>query len=189
MSVKVETNKYLRLIEDANKLVFFDIEASGLNADYNSTLCVSFKPYRSDPFTVSIKQMGNDQRVVRETKEILESFDCWVTYYGKGFDYLFLNTRLLKWGYDPIQPRHHIDMYYVLKAHTKMGRRSQEAYLDFLGTEERKMKVSQNVWSEMGFKLDKHMPTMIERCESDVRGLQNLYDRTKHLIRDIKNQG
>jgi hypothetical protein len=69
-----------------------------------------------------------------------------------------------------------------------MGRRSQEAYLSFLGTEEQKMKVSQNMWSEMGFKIKEHLPIMIQRCESDVTGLQQLYERTRHLIMEIKVQ-
>jgi uncharacterized protein YprB with RNaseH-like and TPR domain len=188
MSVKVDTQRYLDLVEDANGICTFDIEASGLKSDYNSTICVSVKPFKDAPVTFSIQQLGNDQKIVRQAKDLLESFDCWVSYYGKGFDVKFLNTRLLKWGYEPIKPRHHIDMYYVLKYHTLMGRRSQEAYLSFLGTEEQKMKVSQNMWSEMGFKIKEHLPIMIQRCESDVTGLQQLYERTRHLIMEIKVQ-
>lgn len=186
MPVQVDTQRYLDLVEDANAIVTFDIEASGLKADYNSTLVVSLKPFQDDPHTFTIQQFGNDKKVVREAKEFLEKFDCWISYYGKGFDIKFLNTRLLKWGYEPIQPRHHLDMYYVLKHHTVMGRRSQESYLDFLGTEQKKMKVSQNVWSEMGFKMAEHMPVMIERCETDVIGLEQLYNKTRHLIGEIK---
>ncbi len=188
MSVKVDTQRYLDLVEDANGICTFDIEASGLKSDYNSTICVSIKPYKDKPVTFAIKQLGNDQKVVREATALLETFDCWVSYFGKGFDQKFLNTRLLKWGFPPIKPRHHIDMYYVLKSHTLMGRRSQESYLSFLGTDEQKFKISQNTWSEMGYKLDKHLPIMIQRCESDVTGLQQLYERTRHLIMEIKVQ-
>ena len=189
MSVKVDTQKYLDLVQDANKICTFDIEASGLKGDYNSTICVSVLGFRAEqPETFHIQQLGNDQKVVRQAKECLESYDCWISYYGKGFDIKFLNTRLLKWGMMPIEPRHHIDMYYVLKYHTLMGRRSQEAYLSFLGTEEQKMKVSQNIWSEMGFKVKEHLPIMIARCESDVKGLQQLYADTRHLIHEIKVQ-
>jgi hypothetical protein len=31
-----------------------------------------------------------------------------------------------------------------------------------------------------------YLPTMVERCESDVTGLEALYDATKHLIREVK---
>lgn len=189
MSVKVDTQEYLDMIELSNKICFFDLECSGLKGDYNSVLCGTIKPFNGDPVTFSVKQLGNDQRVVKEIKQELEKYSCWVSYYGKGFDVPMLNTRLLKWRASPVDSRHHIDMYYILKYHTLMGRRSQESYLSWLGTDEQKMKVSQNTWSEMGFKLDEHMPVMINRCESDVAGLQALYTNTRHLIHEVKVQG
>lgn len=187
--MKIDPQKYLDLVENSGDLVFWDIEATGLKGDYNSVICVSFKPYDQEPYTFSIKAVGNDQKVVREVKEELEKYHCWCTYYGKGFDVPMLNTRLLKWGLDPIQSRHHIDMYFTLKANTLTGHRSMGHMANWLGTPEQKMGVSANVWSEMGFKLNEHLPLMIERCESDTAVLEDVYKKTRHLIKDIKNGG
>jgi len=184
--MQIDPQRYLDLVEGADKLAFVDIEATGLKGDYNSVLVVSIKPYKQSPYSFSIKQVGNDQRVLREAAEALEDYDCWVTYYGSGFDIPMLNTRLLKWDRPPLVKRHHIDMYYKLKSHILTGRRSQGHLLNWLGTDEQKLSVTPNAWSEMGYKVDEHLPLMIERCESDVRGLQALYERTRHLIRDIK---
>jgi len=134
----------------------------------------------------SIKQAGNDQRVVREAKILLEKFDAWVTYYGKGFDIPMLNTRLLRWGQDPIAKRPHVDMYYSLKANILTARRSQGHLLSWLMTPEQKMSVSAEAWNEVLTSPRKAIGKMIERCESDVAGLESLYQRTKHLIREIK---
>jgi len=186
--MKIDPQTYLDLAEKTGQLVFFDIEATGLKGDYNSTLVVSFKPYGKRPYSLSIKAVGNDQRVVREAKEELEKYHCWCSYYGKGYDIPMLNTRLLKWGLQPIVSKHHIDMYFVLKSHTVMARRSMGQVAGLLGTPEQKMGVSPNVWSEMGFKVDEHMPQMIKRCESDCSVLEDVYKRTRHLIKDIKLQ-
>ncbi len=183
--MQVETQDYLDLVESANKICFFDIESNSLKGDYGSIICVSIKPYGLSPVTYSIKQLGNDKRVVREAADHLASFPVRVSYYGKGFDSKMLNTRLLKWGYNPLEKRLHIDMYYTLKAHLNTARRSQGHLLGWLGTPEQKMSVSADAWSEMGFKLDEHLPIMIDRCESDVAGLEGLYKRTRHLIGDI----
>jgi hypothetical protein len=43
-----------------------------------------------------------------------------------------------------------------------------------------------DVWSEVLYKTEEAMKTMVERCESDVIGLEGLYKRTRHLYRDIK---
>jgi uncharacterized protein YprB with RNaseH-like and TPR domain len=186
--VQIATQDYLEMVAESNKIAFFDIEATGLRGDYNSILCISIKPFKDEPTTFAIKQLGNDQKVVKEVKRYMSTFHCLVGYYSKGFDWPMINTRLLKWGYDPLEKRHHIDMYYQLKSHLLTARRSQGHLLAWLGTPEQKMGVGADAWSEMGFKIDEHLPTMIERCESDVKGLQDLYVRTSHLIGDVKLQ-
>src|SRR5262245_5646436 len=151
---------FLRLAEETGTLVFLDIEATGLRGDYNSVLVVSMKPYGRKPYSFSVKQPGHDQRVVREAKEALEKYDCWVTYYGKGFDLPMLNTRLLKWEQEPILKKPHIDMYYTLKSNVLTARRSQGHLLSWLGTPEEKMTVSADVWNRIISDVDREMPTM-----------------------------
>lgn len=184
--MKIEVEHYLRLAEKTSDLVFFDIESSGgFNADYGSTLVVSAKPYGKAPVSFPINQVGNDQKVVREARDYLESFGCWVSYYGKGFDIPFLNTRMLKWGQRPIDSRCHIDMFFVLKYHTKMSRKGLASFASFLDLKDLKMGVSQNVWSEAAYK-PAHMRTIVKRCEQDCITLEQLYEKTKHIIKDIK---
>ena len=184
--MNVDPQEYLDLVEHDSSIVFVDIEALGLRADYGSVLCVSIKPYNKKPYTLSIKQAGNDQRLVREAKEELEKYRCWVTYFGKGFDIPYLNTRLLKWSLLPIEKRHHVDMFFTLKSNLLTARKSQAHLLGWLRTKEEKMSVSASDWSELPFKIKEHLPVMIKRCESDVSGLEALYRRCRHVIHDIK---
>lgn len=185
-TMNVEPQDYLRLVEKAKTLAFFDIEATGLRGDYNSILCVSIKPFASKAYTFAIKQAGNDQRVVREAKEALEQYDLICGYYSKGFDIPMINTRLLRWGCDPVRKIPHLDMYFTLKANILTARRSQGHLLSWLGTPEQKMTVGAEEWNQILGDTEGSMPTMIRRCESDVAGLEGLYNRTKHLIREIK---
>ena len=184
--MRIDAQTFLRLVENAKTIVFLDIEATGLRGDYNSVLVVSARPFGSAAKTFSVKQPGNDQKVVREAKEYLESADAWVTYYGKGFDLPMLNTRLLRWGQPPIEKRPHIDLYYTLKYNLLMARRSQGHLLSWLQTPEEKMSVSAEAWNEVLANPKKAMKKMVERCNSDTEGLQALYNRTRHLIHDIK---
>lgn len=188
--MQIDTQTYLDLLESSNpsRLVFWDIEATGLRGDYNSILCASFKPYNKKPFSVKVSKVGIDHELVLTIKEILEEYDCWVSYYGKGFDFPMVTTRLMKWGEEPIQSRHHIDLYFTLKYHMLMARKSMGQMAGFLGTKEQKMGVSPSVWSEMSFNMKEHMPKMISRCESDVAVLEDVYKKTRCLIKDIKKQ-
>jgi len=184
--MKVDPQIFLDLCENAKKLIFLDIETTGLKGDYNSVLVASIKPYGSKPFSFSINRVGLDSIVLKDTKKVLEEACIWVTYYGKGFDIPMLNTRLLKWGLEPIDKRPHVDLYFTLKANIITGRRSQAHLLDWLKTPQRKMAVSADDWATLPSNPQEYLPTMIRRCESDVMGLEALYRKTKHLIRDIK---
>lgn len=183
--MQIDVSDYLSLVERTNELAFFDIESTGFKADYDSTLCVSIKPYGKKPFTFSVKQVGNDQKVVREVRDILSEYQCWGTYYGKGFDVPFLNTRLLKWGLAPLEQRHHLDMYFTLKPKVSMSRKSLSQVAGFLRVHDDKIGVSPNVWSEISFDM-KHMKEMVNRCEGDCITLEQIYDKTKHMVREIK---
>jgi uncharacterized protein YprB with RNaseH-like and TPR domain len=187
--MQIEAQRFLRLTEKARTLVFLDIEATGLRGDYNSVLVVSIRPYGGEPESFVVDRPGKDKAVVKAAKARLEEADAWVTYYGKGFDILMLNTRLLRWGIDPIEKRPHIDMYWTLKSNILTAHRSQGHLLSWLKTPENKMSVSAEAWNEALSGADedgrKALRTMVERCESDVAGLEALYRRTSHLIRDI----
>jgi hypothetical protein len=183
--LNVDTQEYLTLLEKTGGLLFFDIETSNLRADYGGVLVASFKPYGQKPFSLSVKQIGHDSLVVREAKKILEDAKVWVSYYGKGFDVPFLNTRLLKNGQMPIDKRPHLDMYFKLKYSTLTSRKSLSHLLLWLGTPEQKMSVSADTWATIGSDIKKSMPKMIARCESDCAGLEDLYKQTRQVIVDI----
>ena len=183
--MQINEQDFLDMAEEGNKLLFVDIEATGLKGDYNSVLVVSALPYQAKKATsFVVKQPGNDQKVVREAKEYMEEFLCWVTYYGKGFDLPMLNTRLLRWEQEPIAKRHHIDLYFSLKANILTARKSQAHLLRFLDCDTQKMDVSPSEWCTVLETGD--LKKMTERCESDCAGLRGLYKKTRHLIREIK---
>src|ERR1700752_2285288 len=111
--MKIEVQDFLDLVEkDPYGIVFWDLETTGLKGDYNSIICGSMKPFGKKAFTYTIKQVGNDAKLARELGDELNKYRCWVTFYGKGFDVLMLNTRRLKWGLQPMESKHHIDMYF-----------------------------------------------------------------------------
>lgn len=185
--MQIEANNFLRLVENNNSICFFDIEATGLRGDYNTILVISVKPYKSDPITFKVDTIGDDRRLIKEAGELLNSFDCWVTYYGKGFDVPMINTRKLRWNQVPLNKKHHLDLFFTLKAKTIMSRKSLAQYAGLLELHDQKMGISPNVWTEVLSNANgKAMETMIERCESDTIVLQQLYDKTKHLAQEIK---
>lgn len=184
--VNIDAQEYLELVEATGRLAFFDIEATGLRGDYNSVLCVSVRPYGKPARTFAVSRAGDDKSVVLAAKDELEKYSVWCGYYSKGFDIPMLNTRLLQAGERAISKRHHLDLYYTLKSNLLTARRSQGHLLDWLNTPEKKMSVSAEEWNRVLADTKAAMPKMIARCESDTKGLEALYKRTKHVISEIK---
>jgi uncharacterized protein YprB with RNaseH-like and TPR domain len=179
--MQIEVPDYLRLLENSGTLLFFDIETNNLNADYGEAVVFSGKWFGAKrPFTISQRDMS-ERRMLTEVKSILEDqADCIVSYNGKRFDVPFLNTRCLEFRKDPLPKLHHIDLYFTLKPKLRTGRKALGTIGNWLQLQEDKMSVPPKAWREKNYKK------LIARCESDVLLLEQLYDRTKHLIYDIK---
>ena len=185
--MQVDSKMFLALVEETGSLMTFDIEASGLNADYGSMLCMSYKNFGSEVKTIVVKQPGNDEELALKAKEILESAKCWLSFNGKMFDIRFINSSLLYYGHPPVDKRHHLDLYFQLKPKIRASRKGLGPLAGWLKLSEGKMGVSQSVWREAPDPVmwKEHKKTLVARCESDVRVLENMYKRTKSFIGEV----
>jgi uncharacterized protein YprB with RNaseH-like and TPR domain len=100
---------------------FFDIETSGLKADFDTILCASVADDTGRVMTWRRDEMPqahllDDRAMCIAIRDYLdEHFDYIVTWYGKMFDVPFLNTRLtLEHGERPYEARMHIDALYLI---------------------------------------------------------------------------
>jgi DNA polymerase III epsilon subunit-like protein len=182
---QIDNQTFLKLAEESGQLACWDIETSGLGADYQDILLCTIKPYNGKCITLIADRFNKDKKLVREAKEALEKYTVLVAHNGKRFDLPFLNTRLLYWGHPPLEKRHHVDTYLQLKYKLRIGSKSQASLISFLELPEQKLHLSPSTWRNA---LDdkKAMERLIERNISDCIGLQQLYDKTKHLIRGVE---
>ena len=192
--MQVDVQRYLDFLEDSGKFYFVDTESQGLEGDYGRLYVGSVKEFDGPTTTFYIGENFSDRGMVRDLKDKMEEADAWVTFYGKGHDIPLINTRLARWGYKPLEQRHHIDMFYQLVRKLKTARKSQAHLLEFLEDTmeilglkvERKMTISPNVWSDLPTHYHRNIKILRDRCDSDVDGLKVLYQVTRGLIRDIK---
>jgi len=183
--MQIKAEDFLPLAERANALAFVDLESTGTKGDYNSILCVSIKPWGKRPTSFVVDRIGGDRAILADVRDMLHSFTCWVTYYGKGFDIPMIQSRLLVNGLKKLEKRHHIDMYYQLKYSLITARRSQAHLLEWLNAKQQKMTLSPSVWAQVAANPTRHLPTLRRRCESDCAGLEALYNKSKHLIAEV----
>src|SRR5262249_37511469 len=125
---------YVRDKHKGEKLGFFDIEASGLDADWDQMLCWCILDDETDEIEydyitkkdLNAKGDDEDKRIIKSCVDTIGKYDRLVTYFGARYDIPFLRARALitKVGF----PYHHgaikhRDLYDVIKRKFKLSSR------------------------------------------------------------------
>jgi len=173
------------------KTCFWDIETTHLKSNFGIILCAGIKPLEEKPIMLSKGRHGSDDReLVTKIAETLEKYDVLVSYYGLNFDLKFLNSRLMKWGQEPLRPTiYHIDMYRAVRKVINTHSRRLATVTQFLGIEG-KDSVEPDLWQQAALDGDKKaLEYIIEHCRKDVIVLEELYKKPgmKQFITVTKN--
>lgn len=184
------------------KVLFFDIECTDLDADFGNMLAFGYKWAGSSHADVLslldtnplCKGCGrvdavSDKPLVVAAWDVLAKADMWVTWFGKGFDVKFLNTRVLDAGLKPLPPTPHVDLYFAAKCHLKLSSNRLASVQDFLRLPTSKTPLTKRVWrqGQAG-----HVPSIkyiIDHCEKDVLVLEEAYEKLRPYVRQHPAQG
>lgn len=172
------------------KIGFFDIEASNLNANFGIMLCYCIKIGGKDKIlerTITDKELRTclDKEVVKQCIKDLEGFDRIVTYYGKRFDFPFVRTRAVHldipfFNYGEVI---HEDLYFNIKYKFKLhSNRLENACRVLLGQTD-KTHIDPNHWLKALQGDKKSLNYIIEHCRYDVRDLEKLYEKVFQFTR------
>lgn len=180
------------------RIAFWDIETTSLNAGIGRLLCSSIYTYPSSRMrTLRIDEINDsgelwdDSKMAIMVRDRLAEHQMVVTWYGKGFDLSFLNTRLAAAGEEPIKRHFHLDLYWYAKGWhgIKPGGASLENVAEFFNLGERKMKIEKQVWTRAGMGDSVAIDEIAARCESDVRLLYGVYGHMLPFVSRIERYG
>lgn len=172
------------------RIAFWDVETTSLNAGIGRLLCSSVYTYPSSRMkTFRIDEINNgeepwdDAKLAVAARDRLAEHDMVVTWYGKGFDLGFLNTRLAAAGENLISRHFHLDLYWYARGWhgIKPGGASLKNVASFFKLEERKMEIEKEIWTRAGMGDSLAIDQIAERCESDVRILYEVYKKMMDL--------
>lgn len=176
---------------DPARTLIWDIETSNLDADFGRLLCIGYKwlgePEVYCPSIVYPKQgVSWDQTecdLLNEFLEVYKTADISVTYNGILFDLPYINTKNMK--YNPGEappPVSQVDLYFTVKAKTRLARKSLQNLSYFLGGEFQKSGVEGRLWLAAREGNQEALDAIIEHCEVDVLALEEDYMRLRPYI-------
>ncbi len=183
---KKDTYNFLKEYKEP-KILFFDIEASNLDADFGKTICFGYK-FKGQKYPNSISVLDdpnflknnkfNDFYVLKMCSEVFSKADVVCSWYGKRFDVPFLNTRLLFNKLPPLPPIIHIDGWEIARYGLKFHSNRLESVSSFLNIEE-KTKLRPEIWSDAISGHKDSIKYIIEHCLQDVVVLEQAYEKIK----------
>ena len=168
------------------EVAVWDIETSNLKADFAVLLCAGIKPVGKEPIMLYRGRSGiNDKKLAYSIKIELEKYDILVGYYTLGFDLKFLNIPLLYWGYEPLRPKFHIDVYRIARQLFNISNRRLATVAHFLKIEG-KDHVEGELWMKAALEGDKEaIMRIIDHCKRDTEVLEKVFNRIKGTLRGI----
>lgn len=180
------------------KILLYDIEASGLVADFGTTLCVGFKwlgrpaihvPAIGDYNGICnhcnrINNPTDDKKLLQGIYPYFLEADAVVTWYGKGYDERFLNSRLLYHKLPVLPPVPHIDGWLTAFKKLKLHSNRLASVQEFLELPDAKTPVKGPQWNKAKAGDVRAMKYVVEHCKTDVKVLEAAYLRLRPLIKE-----
>lgn len=159
----------------------FDIETTGLTADFSVLLCACIKPFgkpimtlRADDYPSWQSERDDDALIVTDVAKELSKHAIIVTHYGSRYDIPYLRGKMVKHGLSPLPSMYGLDTYSVAKANFKLSRRRLEALAEYfeLGKKE---SVKGSLWMQAAFgNSSEAMNKIVAHCQTDVEILERL---------------
>ena len=166
---------------------FWDIEASGLNADFGIALCISIKGIdENEVWTVRLDDAPNynddaavrcnDGWVAEATRDKLEEYTVVVHHYGDRFDLPFLNTRLL--GHRrrllDTSTRVFVDTWWHARHRLRLHSNRLDSLIHYLDTKTQKTGLDGNIWTSAVTGVRSSMDWVVEHNINDVLALEEV---------------
>lgn len=186
-----EVRNSILLGQTNQKIAFYDIEATHLDANVGRVLCCVIKELGdTDPeiFTAherKYKRRDNfdDSVLVADIRDRLEQFDIIVGHNSKMFDTKFINARNLRAGQRTKRPQYQVDTYWSFKSKARAWA-SLKAIQEFLDTPTAKTAISWGSWmNALGWDKalrERAMKEIVDHCVLDVQALEEVY---VHLVK------
>jgi uncharacterized protein YprB with RNaseH-like and TPR domain len=174
-----------------SRILFWDIESSDLRSDWGFTICTGYKWMGEDeihcPSVLDYPNwkddLTDDSRLIKDVHKVLASADLLVTFYGKGFDLKWMNSKFLRHGL-PVLPNHpHVDLYYIARSNLNLSRKSLDNLATYLKLGAKKYHVGGEIWQRARVGHEPSIRKVIEHCKADVTLTEKLYMKLRPLVR------
>ena len=179
---------------DESKVAFLDIETTDFSADIGIMLSWAIKFPGADEVisdVITKKELFNgtfDRRICQSLVDEIKKIDVIVTYFGTGFDNVFLRTRCLILGIDfPVYGSiKHYDVYYTARSKLKLHSKRLDSVAKALGCSSQKTPVDISEWQKARWGNKESLGYVLEHNRLDVFVLEEVYNKLRPFVKVMR---
>lgn len=166
----------------------FDLETTGLNADFGYILCGSvLNAHTGEVQTIRIDDPRNpdknsDKWAVKEIIKMLGKFDLIVGWYSEKFDVPMLNSRAIKHRLKTLNNPYRRDLWYTSRFKLKLRSNRLAVVGEFLFGKTVKDAITPSVWNGAIRGQKKDLDYVVHHCEKDLKETLRVYKRLLPLV-------
>ncbi len=171
------------------KILFCDIEATNLDANFGYILCIGYKwAHEKKAKVISITDFSNhkkdctsDVEVLKAFRPIYEAADIVVWHYGERFDLPYIQTRMLMNGMKVMPEASSVDTWKIAKYKLKLNSNRLDTVLKALECKYHKSPVDGKMWIRATAGDPKAIKYVVDHCYYDIMVLEEVYNKIKGL--------
>lgn len=172
------------------KILLWDIESTALNSTFGTILCIGWKFLDEDdvyiPTILDTKNehLKDDSLLVDQFVDAFMEADYHITWYGERFDLPMVNSKLIKYGRDPLPQKPHLDLWKTARRHFKLHSNRLAVWGEFLECENAKTPITYDDWLHAALGDEDSMDMVVTHCYYDVLVLEEIFMRMRPWIRE-----
>jgi len=177
---------FLREKPDTSPLVenigVFDIETTGLKANWSHMLCWCIKEQgkdiiHHDLITSREARDKNDTRIIKSAIKEMKKYDRIIGYYSSGFDIPYLRSRALEQGIDfpGYKDLYTTDMYFICRSKFRIHSNRLQAICEFFDIEAKNHPMTPKLWKRSGAGEQDALDEILIHCREDVESTDKVY--------------
>lgn len=165
------------------KVAIFDIETTGLKANWSHMLCWQIKEagkdfVYGDLITTKHARDKDDYSLIKSAVKSIREYDRVVTWYGTRFDLPYLRSRAMFHGIDfpTYKELVHTDLYYLARSKLCLHSNRLGSVCQFFGIEAKNHPMTPELWVRAGRGDKEALEEILTHCEEDVRSTDSCLD-------------
>ena len=165
------------------KIGIFDIESTGLVANWSHMLCWCMKDRDTGEITKDLitsreARDKNDKRVIKSAVEEIKKYNRIIGWYSTRFDIPYVRSRAIyhKIDFPAYRDLYHTDLYYACRSKMRLHSNRLQSFCEYFGIPAKEHRMTPELNMACGRGDEEALQIILLHCEEDVNSTLSAFE-------------